>query len=734
METKAKPSTSISEIRLPFLTQFTLAYLLVVMLPIAVLGYISWNQMRNNNVQRVEDNVSIVGSAKVDELSTRIFEVNEAVEGIIFNRNNLADYTATLNREDEDAAEAVFENILENYASIVSIKLFSNANTPIVEVGLDVDTPRATLGDVSAGILPQISLIYGGPGNRPLADMAFQVTSSSGSRLGTIIVVQDMSLAEDDNLPSLYAVLREQPDLETLPQASIFLFSETPIGGRDTRNELVGASQRGAPLFINEYPDLEPVNLTDDTEFKSRFNLAEQNFGAQVAKYTSDISGEPVIAYIERIGGTRWILAVEFTEEDAASEGNFLPIILFVGGGFLFLNLLTYWFAYERLVPPIRRVIERMNTFSLIRPVELPNTAREDEIGQLYTSYNRLTNYVLSQFNQQSTRAASLGQKLNLVYDLNKVIGVLDLDFVLGEMVRQLQEQIDTIDYAQIFLIDRDRNQAVLRAGTGDVGRRLVVQEYKQDLNAGGLVSNTVVLGQSQLINDIEKSMEYTGNIRFPNAKSIAVTPAKLREQVLAVIEVHSFTAGAFTDEDIELFGALANELALVIVAITGTPGQTTKTELVSAAGEEIPFVVGQAGDRAVEPEQSDLQERAIRNRMLAVDEDGEFVHFALPVLLRDEVLGAVEWTVQADQYNNQVVQTANELVGRLALAVDNARLFDRSQRLIARERKVNEISQKIISQNDIHQILQTAVRELGQALGTGDTIIRLNLDKLSEE
>jgi hypothetical protein len=70
----------------------------------------------------------------------------------------------------------------------------------------------------------------------------------------------------------------------------------------------------------------------------------------------------------------------------------------------------------------------------------------------------------------------------------------------------------------------------------------------------------------------------------------------------------------------------------------------------------------------------------------------------------------------------------AEDLVARLALAADNVRLFEQSWRLIDRERLVNEISQKLSAQTDIKQILQIAVKELGLALGTSETMISLNI------
>lgn len=70
------------------------------------------------------------------------------------------------------------------------------------------------------------------------------------------------------------------------------------------------------------------------------------------------------------------------------------------------------------------------------------------------------------------------------------------------------------------------------------------------------------------------------------------------------------------------------------------------------------------------------------------------------------------------------------ELVGRLALSLDNARLFEESQRAIERERLVNDIASKLTTQTDIEAILQTAVREVGQALRAPQVSINLTLNK----
>ncbi|HRF95755.1 MAG TPA: GAF domain-containing protein, partial [Aggregatilineales bacterium] len=105
-------------------------------------------------------------------------------------------------------------------------------------------------------------------------------------------------------------------------------------------------------------------------------------------------------------------------------------------------------------------------------------------------------------------------------------------------------------------------------------------------------------------------------------------------------------------------------------------------------------------------------------------------IPFAIPIQLRGQTLGAVEWEFPVSDFSQEKVQLAMELVGRLALSLDNARLFEESQRAIERERLVNDIASKLTSQTEIDGILQTAVREVGQALRVPQVSINLALTK----
>jgi GAF domain-containing protein len=115
------------------------------------------------------------------------------------------------------------------------------------------------------------------------------------------------------------------------------------------------------------------------------------------------------------------------------------------------------------------------------------------------------------------------------------------------------------------------------------------------------------------------------------------------------------------------------------------------------------------------------MQTRQITERV-----EGENVTFAVPVLLREQVMGAVEWQMPQARYTSDARQTALELSARRALTAENIRLFEQSLQATQRELLVNQISSKLTGSTDINQILQTAVRELGLALRTSQTVIRL--------
>jgi GAF domain-containing protein len=103
-----------------------------------------------------------------------------------------------------------------------------------------------------------------------------------------------------------------------------------------------------------------------------------------------------------------------------------------------------------------------------------------------------------------------------------------------------------------------------------------------------------------------------------------------------------------------------------------------------------------------------------------------------IPLTLRDQIIGQItlegedEWTQEERSWIDAVATQA-------AIALENARLVEQSQKSATYERIVSEITSKVWSASSIDAILRTAVRELGRALNANEARIELGLEEDSE-
>ena len=99
----------------------------------------------------------------------------------------------------------------------------------------------------------------------------------------------------------------------------------------------------------------------------------------------------------------------------------------------------------------------------------------------------------------------------------------------------------------------------------------------------------------------------------------------------------------------------------------------------------------------------------------------------AIPVKLRGETIGVlnIKAPTKDRKWNEDEINLAQAISDRLALALDNARLLQESQRQAAKEAKIGEVSAKIGASINMRSVLQTAVEELGRALPGSEVVIQ---------
>jgi GAF domain-containing protein len=111
--------------------------------------------------------------------------------------------------------------------------------------------------------------------------------------------------------------------------------------------------------------------------------------------------------------------------------------------------------------------------------------------------------------------------------------------------------------------------------------------------------------------------------------------------------------------------------------------------------------------------------ERALSNSMPELRVENEEQILSVPVVLRGQTLGVLEFRAPAKQlWNDHSLELARIIAQRLALALDNIRLYEQAQTIARREQLVNQVASRLQTTTDIDALMRDAVEVFQEALG----------------
>lgn len=130
----------------------------------------------------------------------------------------------------------------------------------------------------------------------------------------------------------------------------------------------------------------------------------------------------------------------------------------------------------------------------------------------------------------------------------------------------------------------------------------------------------------------------------------------------------------------------------------------------------------------------SEMLQATLQNGELHVEQSGDEQIVNVPITFRDQTLGAMSFAVpKGQQLSERQIEMARIVAERLALALENTRLFEQSQAQAMRERKASEVSSLLIGATDVHSVLNLAAQNFNEALGAIHTRIYIQPGLLSE-
>jgi GAF domain-containing protein/HAMP domain-containing protein len=465
-------------------------------------------------------------------------------------------------------------------------------------------------------------------------------------------------------------------------------------------------------------------------------------------RYTQP-SGDPVIGYYAPVGFANLGLVSEIPLRDveALAFGYFTTRAFVLTIGFIALAVvivILISFLNYLITPPLGRLRKATQALAMGNFNEpVPDARRDDEIGALATSFVMMRDQVQSLIGDLQTRLEARLRDIDTTQEISRFAAMQsDVQSLLDRVVTLITQRFPNIYHAQIFLLDSERKTAVLRASTGAAGQELLERGHRLTVGSVSVIGQTTEQRRLVVARDTAYSPMHRKNELLPDTRAELAIPLFFGDNLIGVLDLQSKERDAFTPEQINVLQTVANQVAVAIqtahlyeesVQRLERIEQTNRAATLRAwqdymRDQRVREMSSQAGIH-VESDLSLLRRTALTTGQPAIGETTPraTIPVAVPIQIGGQTIGSVEWEVPASDFGENKLELARELARRLALSLDNARLFQESRRAAERERLVNNIAARLTAQTDVNEILQTAVREVGQALQSPQVSIRLH-------
>lgn len=145
------------------------------------------------------------------------------------------------------------------------------------------------------------------------------------------------------------------------------------------------------------------------------------------------------------------------------------------------------------------------------------------------------------------------------------VSGILAPDVLSQQVVELVRKRFD-LYYVGLFLLDARGEFAVLRAATGEAGREMLKNGHKLPVANTSMIGWSIVNRRARIALDVGEDAVRFNNPLLPHTRSELAVPLFSRGQVLGGLSIQSQQGAAFSQEDIDTFQTMADNLANAIL------------------------------------------------------------------------------------------------------------------------------------------------------------------------
>ncbi len=278
--------------------------------------------------------------------------------------------------------------------------------------------------------------------------------------------------------------------------------------------------------------------------------------------------------------------------------------------------------------------------------------------------------------------------QLRTAADISRTISALnDQEVLLGQVVELLKDRFD-LYYAGVFLINDNRQFAILKAGTGEAGQEMIADGHHLAVGGSSMIGWSVANRMARIALDVGTEAVRFNNPRLPLTRSEMALPIIAHDEVFGALTIQSEKPNAFDQDDITILEGVTGSLAIAL----------ENARLYMEARQNLDEIRALNRDYLHHA----WAETAQMNRDLTYEYESAFhpqgksTHtYQAPLALRGETIGEISLEMDQSELSEEDRSLIENIITQTAVALENARLLQETERKAVQEQKLNQISSR---------------------------------------
>jgi GAF domain-containing protein len=332
----------------------------------------------------------------------------------------------------------------------------------------------------------------------------------------------------------------------------------------------------------------------------------------------------------------------------------------------------------------------------------------QNTVQALANERAQLESRVFERTEELASRAAQLRSSASI----SRTIAEMQDVSKLVEKATNLTSEYFGYYHVGLYLLDENKRTAFLQAASSDHAKQLIGQSFRIEPDRLNLAYRVIEHNRPYIASDVDKA-NFIRDANFPLTRSRMALPLTVRNNVIGILDMHSDQPEAFNDQDAEVLQTLADLVSISLDnarLINETKNLLQQLELnTSTKTRETWTKFTSRHKPAYQYTPAGVRPIFATNKQ--DDRDG----LQVPLVLHGQHIGNITLKRKGASvtWSERERILVEKVADQVALAIENSRLVDETQKSALRDQMIANISARIRETLDVESVLRTAAAEL---------------------